>query len=651
MRIKVSIHALSIALAMAFAQPTLLTAGNTQTLSGTVEVVHVDGIDHKNSKFEYFINQGNQQVPIRMEFKGAVPDNLTAGSKVNIHGQKNGRVFQVEQIDVQATSTGSTSTSTSGTTDVLATAVIERKAVTLLINMKNGVNSVGTVSTVSGDMYDNTSSMAGQYDASSYGQLSFKRDTDGDSKADVFGPFTIDADATASCDYYDWAYKAEAAATAAGIDLTKYQHKVFVLPSYTQLTQCGWAGVGNLACGDSCRAWVAYNWRGIYSHELGHNLAMHHAGVDSDNNGTLENEYGDGSSIMGSAAYANQFNAPNKVQLGWMAAFAGSVLNVSGVGNNSFSLSALELDRRTQNPGIQVLTHPRAAGGNYYISFRQTVGNYGVQSDYANKVSVHSYDGGSTKTRLIKALVAGEQFADANSGFSVSYVGSSADGLTAEVAISSIGSGTTSSTCSPSAPSFSISPANQSGLPGSQFAYNFTVKNNDSSSCSATTFNLAASTGSLTSSLSAASLSLAPGASSTSQLQVNSSATNSDGTYPFSGSVQASGHSSVSGNGSVSLDGTAPTAPSSLSGTLRRGVVTLTWSGSTDNLSGIASYRVLRNGVTSGTTSTTSFSDRNLVAGTTYTYQIYAIDKVGNVSAASNSVSITAVSLTGKSVK
>jgi len=651
MRIKVSIHALSIALAMAFAQPTLLTAGNTQTLSGTVEVVHVDGIDHKNSKFEYFINQGNQQVPIRMEFKGAVPDNLTAGSKVNIHGQKNGRVFQVEQIDVQATSTGSTSTSTSGTTDVLATAVIERKAVTLLINMKNGVNSVGTVSTVSGDMYDNTSSMAGQYDASSYGQLSFKRDTDGDSKADVFGPFTIDADATASCDYYDWAYKAEAAATAAGIDLTKYQHKVFVLPSYTQLTQCGWAGVGNLACGDSCRAWVAYNWKGIYSHELGHNLAMHHAGVDSDNNGTLENEYGDGSSIMGSAAYANQFNAPNKVQLGWMAAFAGSVLNVSGVGNNSFSLSALELDRRTQNPGIQVLTHPRAAGGNYYISFRQTVGNYGVQSDYANKVSVHSYDGGSTKTRLIKALVAGEQFADANSGFSVSYVGSSADGLTAEVAISSIGSGTTSSTCSPSAPSFSISPANQSGLPGSQFAYNFTVKNNDSSSCSATTFNLAASTGSLTSSLSAASLSLAPGASSTSQLQVNSSATNSDGTYPFTGSVQASNHSSVSGNGSVSLDGTAPTAPSNLSGTLKRGVVTLTWSGSTDNLSGIASYRVLRNGVMNGTTSTTSFSDRNLVTGTTYTYQIYAIDKIGNVSAASNSVSITAVSLTGKSAK
>jgi hypothetical protein len=649
MRINVSRYMLIPALVMVFMQPARLTAGNTQTLSGTVEVVHVDGIDNKKSEFQYFINQGNQQVPLRMEFKGAAPNNLIAGSKVNIHGQKNGHVFQVEQIDVQATTTGSTSPSTSGSTDVLATAVVERKAVTLLVNMKNGVNSAGTVSAVSGDMYDNTSSMAGQYDASSYGQLSFKRDTDGDGKADVFGPFTIDADATASCDYYDWAYKAEAAAKSAGIDLTKYQHKVFVLPSYTQLTQCGWAGVGNLACGDSCRAWVAYNWKGIYSHELGHNLAMHHAGVDSDNNGVLESEYGDGSSIMGSAAYANQFNAPNKVQLGWMAAFTGSVLSVNGVGNNSFSLSALELDRRTQNPDIQVLTHPRAAGGNYYISFRQTVGNYGAQSDYANKVSVHSYDGGSTQTRLIKALVAGEQFTDANSGFSVSYVGSSADGLTAEVAISSIGSSTTS--CSPSAPSFSISPANQTGLPGSQFAYNLTVKNNDSSSCSATTFNLAASTGSLTSSLSAASLSLTPGTSSTSQLKVTSSATNSDGLYLLTASVQASNHSSVSGNGSVSLDGTAPTTPSNLIGTLKRGVVTLSWSGSTDNLSGVAPYRVLRNGVMSATTSTTSFSDRNLVAGTTYTYQVYAVDKAGNVSAASNSFSITLASLTGKSRK
>lgn len=641
MRINISRYMLGIAF-IACLQSTHLAAGNTQKLSGTVEVVHIDGIDNKKSEFQYFINQGNQHVPMRMEFKGAVPNNLTAGSKVNIHGQKNGRVFQVEQIDIQATSSGSTNTSTGGSTDVLATAVVERKAVTLLVNMKNGVNSVGTVSTVSGDMYDNTSTVAGQYDASSYGQLSFKRDTDGDGKADVFGPFTIDADATASCDYYDWAYKAEAAAKTAGIDLTKYQHKVFVLPDYTKLTQCGWAGVGNLACGDSCRAWVAYNWRGIYSHELGHNLAMHHAGVDSDNNGALESEYGDGSSIMGSAAYANQFNAPNKVQMGWMAAFPGSVLSVNGVGNNSFSLSALELDRRTQNPGIQLLTHSRAAGGNYYISFRQAVGNYGAQSDYANKVSVHSYDGGSTKTRLIKTLIAGEQFADANSGFSVSYVSSSADGLTAEVAISSIGSGSSSSTCSPSAPSFSISPANQSGLPGSQFAYNLTVKNNDSSGCSATTFNLAASTGSLASSLSAASLSLTPGVSGTSQLKVTSSATNSDGLYTLSANVQASAHSSVSGNGSVSLDGSAPTAPRNLLGTLKRDVVTLSWSGSTDNLSGVASYRVIRNGVRIATTSTTSFSDRNLVSGTTYTYQVHAIDKVGNVSAASNSFSITA---------
>lgn len=642
MRTNVSRYLLGFAFALSLSQPILTNATPTETISGTVEIVHIDGIDQKNSRFEYFLNEGGQKVPVRMEFKGEIPANLKAGSKINVHGLKKGRVFQVEQVDQQATVSTTTTTSTSSTTagDAKAPAVIERKAVTLLVNMKNGVNSVGSTGSVAGNLYDNASSVKGQYDASSYGQLSFNRDTDADGKADVFGPFTIDADATASCDYYDWAYKAEAAATAAGIDLSKYQHKVFVLPSYSQLTQCGWGGVGNLACGDSCRAWIAYDARNTYSHELGHNLSMHHAAVDSNNDGVLESEYGDSSSVMGSNYGANQFNGPNKVQMGWMAAFAGSTSNVSGV-NNNISLSALELDRRSQNPGIQVLTHPRAAGGNYYISFRQAVGSYGAQSDYANHVSVHSFDGGSTQTRLIKHLAVGEQFSDANSGFSVTFVGISADGLTAELAIASTATNNTTnttSTCTSNAPSFSISPANQSGLPGAQFTYNLNVTNNDSSGCSATTFNVSANVTSLASSLAASSLVLAPGASSSTQLVVTSSSTNTDGSYPLSDSINASNHNPVSSNGSVVLDGTAPTAPSNLTASVRKRAITLTWAASSDNLTGVANYRVVRNNVVIANTGSTTFYDRNFTTGTIYTYQVYALDKVGNVSAPSNSV-------------
>lgn len=644
MRTNVSRYLLGFAFALSLSHSPLINATPAETISGTLEIVHVDGIDHKNSRFEYFLDEGGQKVPVRMEFKGTAPAYLRAGNKINVRGLKKGRVFEVEQVDLQVTNTSSTSTTS---TDAKVTAAVERKAVTLLVNMRNGVNSVGTTASATGNMYDNTSSVRGLYDASSYGQLSFNRDTDNDGKADVFGPFTIDADATASCDYYDWAYKAEAAAKSAGIDLTKYQHKVFVLPSYSQLTQCGWGGVGNLACGDSCRAWIAYDARNIYGHELGHNLSMHHAAVDSNNDGALESEYGDSSSVMSSALDANQFNAPNKVQMGWMAAFAGSTKDVSGA-NNSFSLSALELDRRSQTPGLQVLTHSRAAGGKYYVSFRQSVGSYGAQSAFANKVGIHSHDGGTAKTRLIKHLVVGEQFSDANSGFSLNFVGISADGLSAEVAITSSASSSSTSTCTASAPTLSISPAHQSGLPGSQFAYNLSIKNNDSSTCSASTFNMSANTGSLTSSLAAPSLALAPGASGSTQLILSSSSSNTDGSYPFSSSVSASNHNTVSSNGSVMLDGTAPSAPSNLKGTFKRKANSLTWTASTDNLSGLAFYRVLRNNVVIGTTSSTSFTDRSLAVGSSYTYQVYALDKVGNVSAASNEFSNTITSMTSK---
>ncbi|MBL4606741.1 MAG: hypothetical protein JKY01_02795 [Pseudomonadales bacterium] len=616
-------------------------AANNEVMTGTVEVVHIDYPDHSKGEYQYFLNPGNRQVPVRMDFSGLPPNNLVPGAKISIKGQSHGRVFQVESVDAQASTSGSTTDSQSTVgSDAFAGGTIQRKAITLLVNMKNGVNSAGTVAVISGALYDNTKSMTGQYEASSNGQLGFARDTDGDGQADVFGPFTINADATTSCDFYDWAYKAEAAAEAAGIDLSQYQHKVFALPHYSQLTQCGWAGVGNLSCGDSCRAWVASSWSGLYSHELGHNLSMHHAGTDSDNNGALESEYGDASGIMGSPAYWNQFNAPHQSQMGWLAAFPGSTADVSGVGSNSYSLGALELDQRSENPGIQLLTHPRTSGGNYYISFRQTIGSYGVKSDYANKISVHSFAGGSNKTHLIKALAIGEQFSDANSSFSVSFHG--INGNFADVSVTS--NFDSSINCSASNPSLSLSPASQSGLPGDQFSYTLTVKNNDSVDCASSSFNLAAATGSLVSSLSKSSLSLAPGASANAVLTINSSTTNSDGNYKFTSSVVSSKHSEISSSGSVALDGTAPTAPANLNGSAKRKALNLSWSASSDAVSGVAYYRVFRNGLEVAQRNTPDYSDRDLVSGSSYSYYVDAVDHAGHISTASNTFAYAASS-------
>ncbi len=65
--------------------------------------------------------------------------------------------------------------------------------------------------------------------------------------------------------------------------------------------------------------------------------------------------------------------------------------------------------------------------------------------------------------------------------------------------------------------------------------------------------------------------------------------------------------------------------------------ITVTWPASTDFSGfGVAYYQVYRNGVQIATTTTTSFSDGCLSAGTSYCYTIVAVDNAGNMSTMSS---------------
>lgn len=94
-------------------------------------------------------------------------------------------------------------------------------------------------------------------------------------------------------------------------------------------------------------------------------------------------------------------------------------------------------------------------------------------------------------------------------------------------------------------------------------------------------------------------------------------------------------------------DTQAPSAPTNLAGSASGTSVTLNWGASTDNIA-VSAYDVFRAGVKVGTvagTSTTapatSFVDSGLTANTAYSYYVVARDAQSNVSARSNTVSIT----------
>ena len=88
-------------------------------------------------------------------------------------------------------------------------------------------------------------------------------------------------------------------------------------------------------------------------------------------------------------------------------------------------------------------------------------------------------------------------------------------------------------------------------------------------------------------------------------------------------------------------DTTAPTAPTSLtaSGTTQT-TTNLSWTASTDNV-GVTGYDIYLNGALLSSSTTTSFAVTGLTASTTYSFTVKAKDAAGNVSAASNAVSVT----------
>lgn len=87
-------------------------------------------------------------------------------------------------------------------------------------------------------------------------------------------------------------------------------------------------------------------------------------------------------------------------------------------------------------------------------------------------------------------------------------------------------------------------------------------------------------------------------------------------------------------------DTTAPSAPSGLSAIASSATkVNLTWNASTDNV-GVAGYRIYRDGVRIGTSTTPSYTDSTAVPGATYNYNLNAYDSAGNVSTPSNLITV-----------
>lgn len=192
----------------------------------------------------------------------------------------------------------------------------------------------------------------------SYGTISLtgKLRPDGD----VFGWYTIDAP-TATCDPDAWKGAADAKAVAAGVDLSGYQHHVYLFP---KVSACSWSGTADMPGRDSfLNGTMTVR---MLAHEFGHNLGAAHAGtlrcVDdagvpvSFSASCTASEYGDPFDVMGtSARHASAFR---KVAAGFIP--ASSVTTATRTGTYRIASSSVA------STAVTSLRIPRGPGANYW---------------------------------------------------------------------------------------------------------------------------------------------------------------------------------------------------------------------------------------------------------------------------------------------
>ncbi len=633
----------TLGLVVALAQPMWAVAGPPEHakavfMDGEVTMIHIDEVIPEHSRFAYFLHpKGAKNVEdvVEMIFEGEPPAYVRTGKKLKIKGRATKGKVWVSEV---AALDGDTSSGTTGGTVAATTG--DRKTITFVINM-NGVDYVAEGASPYTETHVNNSGTAmhdpvqysvnSAYEEASFGQVTFS----GSTATDVF-LVSIPYDSAEACAYRTIASQADAASP---VSLSGYRHKMYVVPPKA-VSGCGWLALGEVGSYGSTsvrKSWSTRVDAMAFAHEIGHNLGYHHAATDPDNDGIRNIEYGDTSDLMGYCCAKRKLNSVHVDQIGWFdrADLQDKILDVTGAGQ--FTLAPLGTDPATSSDP-QILRITPASGWPYYLSYRQRTGkDSAMSSTYTTGVNIHRGLEVGNWSHFIKVLKSDfsdpnfYQFHDAANGITVTQVENNPNYVTIDVSFDS---------CVVQAPQVSVSPSTQLvGDISHVQPYTVTVTNRDAPGCDDVSLSVVGAfpsgvTGTFQSSV----LTLAPGSSGSTMMNVQVIST-ADATYPMTVNVSDTdpkhqGQASAT----LTVDAMAPTAPTgvsaSLSGRKRNQVVHLSWNAASDGFqgSGVASYRVYRNGALLGSTTSLSYSDRNFSTTNANEYQVYAVDNVGHVS-------------------
>lgn len=631
-------------------------------LTGQLEIMHYDlDFEQNLSRQELFLLSGGQRIRVFAPSPEAYEE--IAAREVKVHG------FQVDPANIILATDG-TAPAIETTTTVATTALTTRKVAVILFNFQNDTRQSLTVDKARSTVFGSASSINAYDQEVSFGQLGLvgKVDVTGD----VYGYYTIpynnaynlplDSTTDCSANYRTWTASARTAAANAGVDLTGYNHYIYLF----QAPYCPGAGWAELNADES---WAINSSVSVLTHEHGHNLGAMHAsayyckdaaGLPTTISASCTiGEYSDPFDVMGNPF--RHFNNAHKNEVKWLPP-----TNIQDVTTNgTYTIYPIE-STSTGPQALRVARNRNTSGQvseNYWLEYRRPFGidSFGAADPVVNGVSfrlarVAGVSGylspntllldttPSTSTFTDAPLVAGQVFEDLTYGIRFETVAATPESITVNVTFGT-------PVCGQAAPTVTLTnPSSIFGSSGQTLPYTLNVTNNDSAACPTATFTVAPTLpAGWTQTPNAPSFTLAPGAVNHTTLNITSDIAATAGEYSFSELVTNTTTSmtgSVSGTYNVTgPDVTAPTVSitNPANGAKLRGKTVKIAASATD-ASGIASMQILIDGVSKQVcaAATCNYSAQlSTLSSGSHIITATAVDKSANANSGTKSITVT----------
>ncbi len=378
-------------------------------------------------------------------------EHLTTGQTITLtHTPDAGMLAVAADSNIKVM--GASGGETAGSEGILPGSFGERRVAVFLVNFQDQpTDKPWTAAQVAANVFSNVDDFIRE---NSYNQTWLS--------GNVFGWYTVPVDGYGSSCPSNYDDLALNMAQSAGVNLSAYDHYIFMLPPGGKCsTNAGTIG------GSPSRAWIssALDTR-VVAHEFGHNLGLHHAHAldcigDTETTSCTSLIYGDFLDIMGSQM--GHMNAFNKSRLGWLdygvspgieTVTSSGTYTIAPIESDTDEIKALRIPRGTDATGAQRW---------YFLEYRQPIGwdsdqfeagMYKYPENIANGVIIHSaIEGNGNSSNLLDmtpetvtvlpgfdlydaALEVGQNFTDSDNNISISVVANDAQGITVAIEMS-----------------------------------------------------------------------------------------------------------------------------------------------------------------------------------------------------------------------